>query len=95
MQSSLFPSIEEAYGYIVDFYDAFSHDPETDEVFILRIERGPWAVRVVEPVDYYFGYFSEGPFPSGSTKLDSVFYFRNTPYRWLPLLKERLKTRGT
>jgi hypothetical protein len=45
---------------------------------------------VVEPVDYYLGYLSDGRFPAGSTALDSVFYFRNCPYRWLPLLRERI-----
>ena len=26
-----------------------------------------------------------------SARLDSVFYFQNVPYRWLPLLKEKVK----
>jgi hypothetical protein len=50
------------------------------------------VVLVLEPVDYYFGYFSAGPFPAGTTELDSIFYFCNTPYRWLPLVKERITT---
>ena len=29
-----------------------------------------------------------------SVELDSVFYFRNVPYRWLPLLKEKVKLRA-
>lgn len=49
---------------------------------------------MLEPIDYYLGYFCDGPLPPGSSQLDSVFYFRNTPYRWLPLVKERIK-RGT
>ena len=49
----------------------------------------------MDPVDYYLGYFSSGPFPLGSATLDSVFYFRNVPYRWLPLLKEKIKHRRT
>jgi uncharacterized protein YqjF (DUF2071 family) len=90
---SVFPSVPAAYDFLVDFYDAFSYAPESGEVFLLQIERGPWDIQVVEPVDSYFGYFSDGPFPPGSAELDSVFYFRNTPYRWLPLLKERLAHR--
>jgi hypothetical protein len=89
--SSRFRSVSEAYEYIVDFHDAFSFDPDTGEVFILRIDRGDWQIKIVEPTDYYLGYMSEGPFPAGSAELDSVFYFRNTPYRWLPLLKERVR----
>jgi hypothetical protein len=44
----------------------------------------------VEPVDYYAGYLEAGPFAPGAAALDSVFCFRDTPYRWLPLLRERL-----
>ena len=87
--SSCFPSMQAAYEYIVDFYDAFSSDPVTGEVIILRIERGPWHVRLPEVVDHYLGFIHDGPFPAGSAELDSVFYFQNTPYRWLPLMKER------
>jgi uncharacterized protein YqjF (DUF2071 family) len=91
--SSAFPTVRTAYDFLVDFYDAFAYHAETDEVLLLQIERGPWDVRVVEPVDYYLGYFSDGAFPAGSAELDSVFYFRDVPYRWLPLLKERLTRR--
>ena len=90
---SAFASVQAAYDFLVDFYDAFSYAPDTGEVFLLQIDRGPWNVQVVEPVDYYLGFFSDGPFPPGSAELDSVFYFRNTPYRWLPLLKEKLAHR--
>jgi hypothetical protein len=89
--SSHFSSIQSAYDFIVDFHDAFSYDPATNDVFILSIERGEWQIDVVEPVDYYLGYFSAGPFPAGTAELDSIFYFRDTPYRWLPLLKERTR----
>jgi uncharacterized protein YqjF (DUF2071 family) len=92
--SSCFPSREAAYAYLVDFYDAFSCDPDTGEVFILRIERGPWQIQIPEVIDHYLGYIQDGPFPSGTAELDSVFYFRNTPYRWLPLLKERVPRRA-
>jgi hypothetical protein len=89
---SRFRSINEAYDFIVDFHDAFSFDAGTNEVFILRIERGDWNILVLEPLDHYLGYFSAGPFAAGAAELDSVFYFRDTPYRWLPLLKERMKS---
>jgi uncharacterized protein YqjF (DUF2071 family) len=89
--TSCFPTVAAAYDFLVDFYDAFSYDPASGEVFLLQIERGPWDIRVLEPVDYYLGYFAAGPFPPGSSRLDSVFYFRNVPYRWLPLLKEKIK----
>jgi hypothetical protein len=92
-RSSVFPSIPTAYEFLVDFYDAFAFAPDTGEVLLLEIERGPWHIQVVEPVDYYFGYFSAGAFPPGSAELDSIFYFRNTPYRWLPLLRERIAHR--
>jgi uncharacterized protein YqjF (DUF2071 family) len=88
---SCFHSVDEAYNFIVDFYDAFSYDPRTNEVFILGIERGDWNIQILQPVDYYLGYISSGPFAAGHAELDSVFYFRDTPYRWLPLVKERIK----
>lgn len=87
---SIFSTIQAAYAHLVDFYDAFSYDPATGDVLILRIDRGDWDIQVFDPVDCYLGYFASGLFPSGSTELDSIFYFRNTPYRWLPLIKERV-----
>jgi uncharacterized protein YqjF (DUF2071 family) len=87
---SSFPSVAAAHDFLVDFYDAFSYDPDTGDVFILRIDRGQWDLQVFEPLACYLGYFSAGPFPAAAAQVDSVFYFRNTPYRWLPLLKERV-----
>jgi hypothetical protein len=89
--TSVFPSREAAYAFLVDFYDAFSYDPAAGEVFLLQVDRGDWQIQVVEPVDYYAGYLAAGPFAPGTAALDSVFYFRDTPYRWLPLLRERLR----
>lgn len=93
--SSVFPDLAAARALLVDFYDAFSYDPETREVLLLRIERGDWNIRILEPVDHYLGFFTDGPFPPGSTALDSVFYFQDCPYRWLPLLKERIRHEGS
>jgi uncharacterized protein YqjF (DUF2071 family) len=93
--SSVFPAASTAYDFLVDFYDAFAYAPDTTEVFLLRIERGPWDIRVVEPVDHYLGFFRAGSFPAGSAELDSIFYFRNVPYRWLPLLKEKIVHRSS
>jgi uncharacterized protein YqjF (DUF2071 family) len=87
--TSKFPSLDEARALIVDFVDAFAYDPDAREVFILRIERGPWNLRVVRPIEHYLGYFHTPPFSPHNAELDSVFYFTDTPYRWLPLLKER------
>ena len=89
--SSLFPSVESADQFLVDFYDAFAYEPETHEVLYLRLDRGDWNIRIFEPVDAYLGFFSEGPFPPESSRLDSVFYFTDVPYRWLPLVRERVK----
>ena len=61
------------------------------EVFVLQIDRGPWNIQIPRVVDHYFGYAAAGPFPPGAAAFDSVFYFQNTPYRWLPLVKERIK----
>ncbi|MBI1903488.1 MAG: hypothetical protein HYS13_20485 [Planctomycetia bacterium] len=87
--TSVFQTLDEARALIVDFVDAFAYDPDTREVLILRIERGPWNIRVVQPIEHYLGYFQTPPFSPQNAELDSVFYFTDTPYRWLPLLKER------
>ena len=89
-EGSIFRSKQAAYDFIVDFEDAFAYEADTGEVFILRIDRGEWDIKVIEPVDHYFGYFTNGPFSSQNAELDSVFYFTDVPYRWLPLLKERV-----
>jgi hypothetical protein len=91
---SLFATRAEARALIVDFYDAFAYDPDADEVFILKIDRGDWDIHVVEPVDHYLGYIQHGPFNPDNAQLDSVFYFSNCPYRWLPLMKEKRKGRS-
>ena len=90
-KTSRFRSRQDATAFIVDFHDAFAYDPERNEVFILRIDRGEWNFRIVEPVDYYLGYFTSGPFKPDNAVLDSVFYFTDCPYRWLPLVKERIR----
>src|SRR5262245_57775173 len=46
--ASRFPSVPEARGLLVDFYDAFSYDPAAGAVLILQIDRGGWDVQVVE-----------------------------------------------
>lgn len=90
---SLFRTRAEADALIVDFADAFAYDPTADEVFILQINRGTWNYHVVQPIDHYLGYIQHGPFHAGDAELDSVFYFTDCPYQWLPLLKEKLKGR--
>lgn len=91
--TSCFPTLAAAREILADFYDAFSYDPDTGEVFILRIDRGDWHIQLPEIVDHYLGFATHGPFPPGTATLDSVFYFQNTPYRWLPLLTERVRGR--
>ena len=43
--TSVFPSVKAAYDFLVDFYDAFAFAPETNEVLLLEIERGPGRSR--------------------------------------------------
>jgi uncharacterized protein YqjF (DUF2071 family) len=88
---SCFRTVRQAYDFLVDFYDAFAYHPDSAEVLVLQIDRGDWDIQVFEPLDHYLGFFSDGAFPPGSATLDSVFYFRNCPYRWLPLLKEKIR----
>jgi hypothetical protein len=87
---SSFPSMAEARAVIVDFTDSYAFEPASAEVFVLEVERGEWRTVVPRVVDAYLGYVDAGPFPPGSARLDSVFTFRDVPYRWLPLVKEKV-----
>ena len=88
--TSRFADLAAAEDHIVDFVDAFTWDEALREVMILRIERGPWNVRVVPVIDHWLGFLEGGALPAGSAEIDSVFWFRDVPYRWLPLLKEKV-----
>jgi Uncharacterized conserved protein (COG2071) len=90
--SSCFPSRAMAYEHIGEVANAFSLDPDTGDVLILRIERGPWQFCIPDVIDHYLGYIQAGPFPPGAAELDSVLYFQNTPFRRLPLLRERCRS---
>jgi hypothetical protein len=86
---SAFASIGDARALLVDFDEAFAYEEETDDVLVLRIERGEWNLRVARVLDAYLGFVEEGPFPPGAATFDSAFYFRDVPYRWLPLVREK------
>jgi len=92
--TSVFETVEEAKEIIVDFYDAYSYEPAADDIYVLRIDRGPWNFRVCDPIDVYLGYLDGTPFNSADAQLDSIFYFQDVPYRWLPLVKERRRNSG-
>jgi hypothetical protein len=87
---SRFRDLAEARSLIVDFHDAYAWEPTTREVYVLSIRRGEWRLRVPRVVDAYLGYATDGPFAQGAARLDSVFTFRDVPYQWLPLVKEKV-----
>jgi hypothetical protein len=87
---SRFRDLAEARSVIVDFHDAYAWEPTTSEVYVLSIRRGEWRLRVPRVVDAYLGYATDGPFAQGAARLDSVFTFRDVPYQWLPLVKEKV-----
>ncbi|MFT3924125.1 MAG: DUF2071 domain-containing protein [Myxococcales bacterium] len=87
---SVFTSLAQARALLVDFDESYAHDADSDEILVLRIERGEWKIKVVSVVDSYLGFVSRGPLGQrADTVLDSVFYFREVPYRWLPLIREK------
>lgn len=92
--SSIFTSVSDANQFIVDFYDAFSYEPTEEDIYVLRIDRGPWNYHICDPIDCYLGYVDAGPLGTNAAEIDSIFYFQNVPYRWLPLVKER-RRRGS
>ncbi len=87
---SRFGSLADAREVIVDFLDAYAWEPETSEVYVLSIARGEWRLKSPRIIDAYLGYASDGPFAKGKAKLDSVFTFKDVPYQWLPLVKEKV-----
>lgn len=91
--TSAFADLPAARTVLVDFLDAYAFEPETNEVYVLSIRRGEWRLRAPRVIDAYLGYASAGPFPPGTVRLDSVFTFRDVPYEWLPLVKEKLLPR--
>ena len=81
--TSRFKTLAEAQIFLVELFAAFAHDPLTDEISTVRIQRGEWKIQVVE--DRRAGYElmnGSGLFPSGSTRLDAVFYVKERPYYW-------------
>lgn len=60
-ENSVFSSTEKARQLIVVCYDACAYHPETNEVLILKINRGDWNIQIIESIDYYLGYFNNGP----------------------------------
>lgn len=88
--TSRFGSLADAREVIVDFLDAYAWEPETSEVYVLSIARGEWRLKSPRIIDAYLGYASDGPFPKGTARLDSVFTFKDVPYQWLPLVKEKV-----
>lgn len=89
-ESSLFADLAEAYGFLVEVYDAFGWAEAERALYILSIERGKWHVVVPWVVSVYDGTIADDLFAGVEAQLDSVFAIRGVPYRWKPLRRERM-----
>jgi uncharacterized protein YqjF (DUF2071 family) len=82
-RESRFPTLAAAQAFLVELFAAFAYDPVTERVSTVRIERGPWDVRVVPDERGRYDLVQDSDlFPRGAAVLDSVFYARDLPYRW-------------
>lgn len=89
--SSVFDNLEEAKMYFAELFVAFSTLPKYSTS--VRIKRANWDVSLVSDDSAKYN-FMDGSrmFPSGSTRLDSVFYVENLFYHWNTLEKRRIET---
>jgi len=91
---SVWYSLDELQEPLVECYDALGVDGEGGYLYILTIDRDPWNARWVSPVELYSEYFESQALGSGVARLDSVVHLTECRYRWRPLRRERLVTRG-
>jgi uncharacterized protein YqjF (DUF2071 family) len=82
-ESSHFSSLQAAKDFLVQLFAAFSYDPLTDELSIVRIRRGDWNVQVVDDTKAVYRWMQQGPdFSTDNARLDSILYVREIPYYW-------------
>lgn len=82
-RTSRFCSLDEARGFLVELYTAFGHDPRTGAVRAVTMERGHWAVRIVDDRRAGDRFIADtARFPAGSAHLDSIFHVEQVPYLW-------------
>jgi len=88
--SSVFNELEEAKNYFAELYVAFSTLPKYTTA--VHIRRTNWDVSLVSDSSAKYK-FMDGSrmFPSGSTRLDSIFYVENLFYHWNTLEKSRIE----
>jgi uncharacterized protein YqjF (DUF2071 family) len=82
--TSAFPDLATATSWLVELFTAFAHSPGRSDIDVVRITRGAWEVQVVDDLRgrYDFLTSGRGPFPSGTARLDSVFFVGDVPYVW-------------
>jgi hypothetical protein len=86
--SSRFASFDQAKEFLVQLFAALSYDSLTNELSIVRIQRGAWEIEVVDSAAAVYDWMQRGPhFNTQNTQLDSVFYVREIPYAWHTLEK--------
>jgi hypothetical protein len=88
---SVWSSLADLQGPLVECYDAFGVDPASGYVYILTIDRDPWHPVFVRPTEIYCEYFDTGPLGESGARLDSVLHVRECEYRWRPLRRERVR----
>jgi hypothetical protein len=81
-ETSAFDDLAAARAWLVELFAAFSYTTGRSRIDVVRIERGDWDLRVVDDLRGEYDYMTSGPFPIGSSRLDSVFLVGDIPYHW-------------
>jgi uncharacterized protein YqjF (DUF2071 family) len=81
-ESSAFTDLSRAQRWLVELFAAFAYTPGRRRIDVVRIERGDWDLQVVDDLRADYDFLTAGPFPPGTTRLDSVFLVGDIPYRW-------------
>jgi uncharacterized protein YqjF (DUF2071 family) len=89
-RGSVWGSIAELSGPLVECYDAFGVDEAGEHLYVLTIDREPWDPRWVTPVELYSEWMADGPL-AGAGRFDSVLHIPRCRYRWRPLRREKIR----
>ena len=89
--TSRFENLESASAFLTELYTAFGAKRDDGRVEVVRLARGPWRSKVtLDRAGVYEAMQSGLLFNRSEAELDSAFFVANVPYRWNPLVMERL-----
>lgn len=83
---SAFATLAEAKQHLVDLFTAYHPRTQQGRVDVVHIKREDWHITIAPVIDARCAFLDgRGPFPAGSTRLDSAFWVQDLPYYWYRL----------